>query len=117
MVRQRELYQAPQQIQRMHLLQTLIDQYYEHYGVGGFLHIVLDDENTEAEHVKYCQEQAKANGDLMGQVIAEQLLLLSDEDRYSLLASGEHEPFGSKLWDFMNGDNVDFTPPEITDDE
>ena len=50
-------------------------------GVGGSLHIVLDDGNIDDDSVKYCLGCAKKRGDIDGVKIAETLLLMSKTQR------------------------------------
>lgn len=53
-------------------------------GVGGSLHIVLDDGNTEDKHVKWCIEHAKERGDVAGVELGETLLRMSRTQRQKL---------------------------------
>ncbi len=68
-------------------------------GVGGSLHIVLDDGNTEDDHVKWCIEYAKERGDAAGVELGETLLRMSRTQRgklaglfYAPNAPGERPP-------------------------
>ena len=60
-----------------------INAYYDkpENGVGGNLHIVLDDGNTEARHVLFCLRQAERGGDEDGVRLAEALLCLDQAER------------------------------------
>ena len=49
---------------------------------GGSLHIVLDDGNTEDDHVKWCEEHAIKEGDPAGAFLARALLLLPEDERW-----------------------------------
>ena len=53
-------------------------------GVGGSLHIVLDDENIENGHVLFCWEQAIHTGDGPGEYLAWLLLGMSETQRLKL---------------------------------
>jgi hypothetical protein len=53
-------------------------------GCGGSLHIVLDDENIEDEHVRFCIDYALANGDLAGARLGAVLLSMSKTQRLKL---------------------------------
>lgn len=53
-------------------------------GVGGSLHIVLDDGNIETSSVKFCREYARQNNDLDGVALAELLLKMSYTQRKKL---------------------------------
>ncbi len=53
-------------------------------GVGGSLHIVLDDGNTEDNHVKWCIEYAKDRADAAGVELGETLLRMSRTQRRKL---------------------------------
>lgn len=68
------------------MLLAMIEAYYQKEGnsAGGSLHIVLDDGNTEDCHVEYCLNCAKEKEDADGVILAEQLLLLSAEERDNL---------------------------------
>lgn len=50
-------------------------------GLGGSLHIVLDDGNTEDGDVKWCIEYAKQCGDAAGVELGETLLRMSRSQR------------------------------------
>lgn len=50
-------------------------------GVGGNLHIVLDDYNLENSHVRSCIEQARDCGDLAGEMLGWLLLGASKSQR------------------------------------
>lgn len=54
--------------------------------MGGSLHIVLDDGNTEYNHVKWCIEYARKCGDLKGVELGETLLRMSRTQRRKLAA-------------------------------
>jgi len=43
--------------ERVRDVQALIAAVYDYHGAGGNLHIVLDDNNTEDEHLEFCQGQ------------------------------------------------------------
>lgn len=50
-------------------------------GVGGHLHVVLDDGNVEDHFVQFCREDAIAAGDAKGLELADLLLLMSKTQR------------------------------------
>lgn len=49
--------------------------------VGGVLHIVLSDSNTEDSHVLWCLQQADATGDTLGARLAAALLAMTRTQR------------------------------------
>lgn len=51
---------------------------------GGLLHIVLDDSNVEEEHVEFCRDQARAANDEDAYWLAQLLLCLTEEQRWSM---------------------------------
>lgn len=65
---------------------------------GGSLHIVLDDGNTETEHVEFCLQYAKDHNDPEGVALSELLLRASLTQRnklyrnYALYRSKQEEP-------------------------
>jgi hypothetical protein len=58
--------------------------YYERNPTWGSLHIVLDDGNVETEHVEFCRDWAKREGDAEGEALAEILLRMSQTQRLKL---------------------------------
>jgi hypothetical protein len=52
--------------------------------VGGVLHIVLDDGNVHDEDVRYCIEEADAQGDELGSTLGRVLLRMSKTQRAKL---------------------------------
>ena len=64
-------------------------------GLGGSLHIVLDDENVEDSHVQQCIENARVLGDLPGVKLGETILLMSRTQRLKL-ARKFYEPNETK---------------------
>lgn len=50
-------------------------------GAGGSLHIVLDDNNLEDEHIQFCLEQAEQKADREGSAIAREMLTMSMAER------------------------------------
>lgn len=72
----------------------LVHAYYRKPGneVGGNLHIVLDDGNVEDGHIQYCLEQAEADGDEDGVVLASLLLRMSRTQRSKLSALAYQDP-------------------------
>lgn len=50
-------------------------------GVGGSLHIVLDDGNLHNDHILYCREYAREKKDEDGIILADLLLLMSKTQR------------------------------------
>ncbi len=51
---------------------------------GGSLHIVIEDGNWEADHVRWCIDYAKERGDVLGAKLGALLLLLSEADRQEI---------------------------------
>jgi hypothetical protein len=64
----------------------LIRDYYRkpENGVGGHLHIVLEDSNIQDAHLRFCRDAAREAGDHDGQVLAEILLRMSKTQRAKL---------------------------------
>lgn len=64
----------------------LIEAYYAKSGngVGGSLHIVLEDGNVEDHHVRWCLECAEKHGDTDGVELAKLLLAMSKTQRLKL---------------------------------
>jgi hypothetical protein len=60
-------------------------------GVGGYLHIVLDDGNTDAVSINWCIARAESEGDLFGALLGRLLLTLPEEDRW-ITRSGRVHP-------------------------
>ena len=48
---------------------------------GGYLHVVLDEENTEDCSVQFCMGEAEKNNDHVGVAIGKLLLQLTEEQR------------------------------------
>jgi hypothetical protein len=55
-------------------------------GVGGKLHVVLEDRNVETSHVQFCLDAAKEAGDEDAVALAELLLRMSTTQRRKLCA-------------------------------
>ena len=55
-------------------------------GVGGNLHIVLDDGNIDNRSVAFCIDQAVNKGDVDGEQLGKLLLLMSQTQRRKLCA-------------------------------
>ncbi len=53
-------------------------------GVGGKLHIVLDDGNVNDDSVKFCRQEAEKIGDSDGVALADLLLRMSKTQRRKL---------------------------------
>jgi len=53
-------------------------------GVGGSLHIYTDDGNYEREHIEFCRVYARENNDLLGELLARELLKLTVGERQEL---------------------------------
>lgn len=64
----------------------LVWAYYakEGNGTGGSLHIVLEDENIEDHHVRFCLQWARDHNDPDGIALAELLLRMSHTQRKEL---------------------------------
>lgn len=71
-------YQMTTKDQKRLILLDLIRDYYEYEGVGGTLHVVLDDGNYDA--VESCLEFAKEKNDQWGVLIATLLLDFTEEE-------------------------------------
>lgn len=71
-----------------HLLRLLVAAFYELPGncVGGCLHIVLDDDNFEDEHVRWCRAEAEKRNDQDAMFMADVLLLYTEDEREEILA-------------------------------
>jgi len=52
--------------------------------MGGCLHIVLEDGNTENEHVQWCVDHAIEKGDELGAAVAKVMLAMSRTQRRKL---------------------------------
>jgi hypothetical protein len=65
----------------------LAKEYYaiEGNGVGGNLHIILDDGNIENNHIEYCLELSRQKNDLKGIELCELLLKISKTQRNKLI--------------------------------
>jgi hypothetical protein len=55
--------------------------YWGNVAGGGSLHIVLEDGNLETDHVLWCKNYAKEQGDPEGVKLAEFLLTLTEDER------------------------------------
>lgn len=53
-------------------------------GVGGTLHIILDDLNVEDRNVWWCLEYAKSKGDELGAELAREMVAMSKTQRLKL---------------------------------
>tara|TARA_R110002012_G_C11360762_1_gene580844 strand:- start:292 stop:561 length:270 start_codon:yes stop_codon:yes gene_type:complete len=70
-------------------------------GVGGYGHIVFDDDNVETEHVEWCIEEAEKGGyDFIGQetrhksiVALKAILPLSEDDRKKVIDEAFNEMY------------------------
>lgn len=51
-------------------------------GVGGNLHIVLEDGNTRTRHILYCRRQCVEKGDVDGLALCDLLLRMTHRQRY-----------------------------------
>lgn len=54
-------------------------------GVGGSLHIVLDDGNIADHHITYCIQYAKEQNDIEGEKLGQLLLQASKTQRKKIL--------------------------------
>lgn len=68
-------------------MRGIIGAFYELPGntCGGSLHIVLDDFNTEDEHVEWCRNHAQEKGDVDGVYLAELLQKFTEQERNEIL--------------------------------
>lgn len=64
----------------------LVEEYYRKpgNGVGGNLHIVLDDYNIQNRHIEFCLKEAQVAGDEDGIRIARLLLKMSKSQRLKI---------------------------------
>lgn len=64
-------------------LVPMINAYYQmpNTGLGGSLHIVLEDPNYNDSHVQWCINYAIDTGDIHGQLLGELLLTMSQTQR------------------------------------
>lgn len=51
---------------------------------GGYLHVVLDDMNTETNHVEFCYKECLIANEIVGLKIAEILLKCSEQERINI---------------------------------
>ena len=58
-------------------------------GVGGNLHIVLDDGNIKDHHVEFCIKRALDDGDTDGVTLGKEILKLSATQRKKLYLAGK----------------------------
>lgn len=72
----------------------LFDKIYNHHGAGGLLHIVLDDQNVEDSHLKFCRNCVKENNEIryvgmegVYYKCLDILYSLSEDERYNLIIS------------------------------
>lgn len=54
------------------------------HAAGGSLHIVLEDDNVSDQDVEYCRRFAQEQGDREGELLAQILLRMSEEEREAL---------------------------------
>jgi hypothetical protein len=84
-------------------------------GVGGNLHVVLDDNNWQRCHVEFCRTEASNGGDIAGMRFAELLLTLTDEQLHEYLGPGYCGRCCADYGDEHQGqtfDNVDCRCPD-----
>lgn len=64
-------------------LDDMIARYYakDGNGVGGNLHVILDDGNVNNEHIDFCRKQCARNGDVDGLAILDVIAAMPEEDR------------------------------------
>lgn len=79
-----------------HFLRMMVAAFYELPGniCGGNLHIVLDDDNLEDEHVKWCRAEAEKANDQDAMFMADVLLLYTEDERFEILATRDMSPYG-----------------------
>lgn len=67
------------------LLQRIRDYYaLPSHSNGGSLHIVLEDQNVEDSHIRFCQRCAREDGDAVGEALADELWALSKTQRLKI---------------------------------
>lgn len=59
--------------------------YYQYHGAGGWLHIVLDDDNMEDDQVEYCIGRAYQEGDIVCKMLAMLIRSMPVEDRGKMI--------------------------------
>ncbi len=84
-------------LQKMYVLRTLIDTYYEDYGAGGNLHIVLDDDNYENENIISCLKDCVKGNDYIGITIGKLLLEFNEEERDYIMNGDIIETYKNKI--------------------
>lgn len=63
----------------------------ENQGSGGHLHILLEDQNAETDHVEWCRDRCAEHGDDLGKEICDRLLKLPFNRRYRIAETGRYE--------------------------
>ena len=67
-------------------LKKMIEQLYNRSAVGCCLHITLDDENIEDNHVQFCIEEAQRMGHPSCEQVARAILEMTMEERKALVS-------------------------------
>ena len=68
----------------------LIKYYYDELDncAGGYLHIVLDDNNTEHANIMWCQNECRKNNDSFGIFLCDVLLEFTEDELYDMYEDG-----------------------------
>lgn len=77
------------------VIKDLIEYYCElpNNEVGGYLHIILSDGNTEDSDIAFCREECQIHGDTLGELICDLLLQFTEEEREVMY---KNDKFGLK---------------------
>ena len=67
------------------VLVAMQSAYYQHHTSGGPLHILLDDQNVENEHLSFCRGHASFEGDMAGIAILDMLDQLEPDQREGVI--------------------------------
>jgi len=76
----------------------LVLKYYSISGneCGGSLHVILEDNNIDDCHVRYCQKYATERNDILGIELAEKLLFMSKTQRKKLSSMRKQRDYGER---------------------
>ncbi|TCG09342.1 hypothetical protein BZM27_05945 [Paraburkholderia steynii] len=78
-----------------HFLRMMVAAFYELPGncVGGCLRIVLDDDNLEDHHVRWCREEAQKRNDQDAMFMCDVLMLYTEDERFEILETRGLPPY------------------------
>jgi hypothetical protein len=76
-------------------IKELISYYYQmpENGAGGYLHIFLDDGNTDYSSLYFCQNECKEHGDTLGYFLCDVLLMFTEEELWHMY---KHDRWGMR---------------------